>query len=156
MDFVKMDKDIRFRAQVRFANSFYGKFLRWPLPLEIVNKVIIDRWKEWGEVAVADLSNGYFLIHCSSQIAMQNICIWGPLGLLMDWFSSFHLGMRSSSQCMLAFSQQRFGCNSIIWLWDYGKEMFLIPSLTILDVCLKLTIKRLIWIELNMLEFAWS
>lgn len=77
-DFVRLDEDIRSRAQDRFANALYGKFLGRPLPLDIVTKVLLDRWKEWGKITIADIPNGYFLIRCDSQLALQNILFNGP------------------------------------------------------------------------------
>lgn len=77
-NFVRIDKETCSRAQDCFANALYGKFLGRPPPLEIVNNVWVTRCREWGEVTVADLPNGYFLIRCATQLAMQNILFAGP------------------------------------------------------------------------------
>ena len=61
-NFNKLDEEARFRAESYFANALYNKFLGKAPPLDLVKSVLLEKWKSWGEVHIADLPNGYFLI----------------------------------------------------------------------------------------------
>ena len=77
-NFYKIDDETKSMAESWFSNALYGKFLGRAPPLDTVKNSLLERWSVWGETSIADLPNGYFLIRCSSQIALHNILFEGP------------------------------------------------------------------------------
>lgn len=65
-DFFGIDDEARFHAECQFSNALYGKFLGRAPSLDVVKTTLLDKWKDWGEVSIANLPNGYFLIQCST------------------------------------------------------------------------------------------
>ncbi|KAJ0970134.1 hypothetical protein J5N97_023011 [Dioscorea zingiberensis] len=65
-------------AQEKMKGSLYGKFLGRPPPLEVVRENLSKLWETWGDVTVADMANGFFLIRCSSEKMMEEILVEGP------------------------------------------------------------------------------
>lgn len=45
--FFKINDEARLRAEERFSNALYRKFLCRPPTLDTVRSVLLDRWKEW-------------------------------------------------------------------------------------------------------------
>lgn len=96
-NFFKIDNDMKFQVETRFSNVLYGKFLGWTSLLDVNKPVLLERWRQWGDVSIADHLNGYFLIQCSSQVVMHNMLFEGPWTVngmvlqLSPWHAFFQL-----------------------------------------------------------------
>ncbi|XP_039123512.1 uncharacterized protein LOC120260138 [Dioscorea cayenensis subsp. rotundata] len=77
-DFIKLDADTLSRARLRFQHSLFGKFFGKPPSFEQVKLFLLKKWENFGEFLISDLPNGFLLIRCSSQTAMQHLLSDGP------------------------------------------------------------------------------
>lgn len=58
-----------------FHNGLYVKFLGKAPPLEVVQRVLVDRWKIWGSCSVTDMPNGYFLVQCENIGLLKKVSL---------------------------------------------------------------------------------
>lgn len=77
-NFVRLDKDAINRGRMKFQYALYGKLFGKSPPFEQVKKTLLDKWNSFGEILISDLPNGFLLVRCPSEKAMQQILLEGP------------------------------------------------------------------------------
>lgn len=76
--FIKLDGDSLNRACLKFQHALYGKLFGKSPPFAEVKADLLAKWSSFGEISISDLPNGFLLIRCSSQKAMQSLLLDGP------------------------------------------------------------------------------
>lgn len=76
--FVHLDEDSINRGGMKFQFALYGKFFGKSPPFEKVKSLLLTKWSEFGETFISDVPNGFLLIQCSTEKAMQRLLLEGP------------------------------------------------------------------------------
>lgn len=105
-EFVWMDQEALSRARIWFQNSLCGKVFSKPHPFDQLKGILQAKWSEIGTFHISDLPNGYLLIRCETNDAMQTLLFDRHFNLLHSSpFLSLHF---------LNFQLLSSGCNCTI------------------------------------------
>lgn len=72
-----MDDEALSRARMRFQNSLYGKIFGKSPPFNQLKRVLQAKRSEVGNFHISDFPNGYLLIQCETNKAMQTLLFDG-------------------------------------------------------------------------------
>lgn len=61
-----------------FYNALYGKFFGKSLPMDFVRTVLRGLRRQWGEVQIANIPNGFFHIRYETHEMVQKLLFEGP------------------------------------------------------------------------------
>lgn len=119
-DTVRVDADIKLRAQIRFQLALYGKLFGKSSPFEMVKTILLGLWKTLGVVHISDMSNGYLLIRCETEATKQHLLFGGPWSVngltlqLVPWQPYFEPAFTKLTKAMVWLQLH----NLPVELWD--------------------------------------
>lgn len=119
-DTVRVDADIKLRAQIRFQLALYGKLFGKSSLFEMVKTILLGLWKTLGVVHISDMSNGYLLIRCETEVTKQHLLFGGPWSVngltlqLVPWQPYFEPAFTKLTKAMVWLQQH----NLTVELWD--------------------------------------
>lgn len=129
-EFIRLDRDTVARARLRFQTALYGKFFRKSPPFEQVKEILSAKWNELGVFHISDLPNGYLLIRCENQEAMDRLMFDGPWAVngiilqLSPWQPFFERAFTKLSTAAIWVQMH----NLPVELWD-GESLETISAL---------------------------
>lgn len=119
-DTVRVDADIKLRAQIRFQLALYGKLFGKSSLFEMVKTILLGLWKTLGVVHISDMSNGYLLIRCETEVTKQHLLFGGPWSVngltlqLVPWQPYFEPAFTKLTKAMVWLQLH----NLLVELWD--------------------------------------